>query len=365
MAIKIFKTREDLKKELRKRGLIFNDNELDRALINYNYFNLFNGFETLLLESKNPKKFDKVKLEDFIALYEFDKSFTSELSKCLSNIEEKLKACISHHFTAKYCSTINNTMQYTNKDNYMNPKENNATSSNYCRYHANYPFTKEQNKRIYNDFILFSLFDSNFLTKLIDKNDYIEVSFYTSPSYSAPSNVAKYKNYPNVAVPFWVAIGTLTFGEIIRLTHYLKDDVLEEVLKDFGFQLSKRAEFLNMLDFLLCLRNSCAHGFLVNRFRTPNKYKINSSLKTAFYLKPKNTGSPSSVLSLFDVIKIVSYFEDISVLKILLNKILLRNLISMGFKRGNKLNQKLLSRMGEKKYFKWRTIFSKNVKYIL
>lgn len=370
MGIKTFETRGNLKKNLKNRGLIFNDDKLDKALINYNYFNLFNGLESLFLESSNPKKFDKVKLEDFIDLYQFDKLFTSELFKYLNSIEGKLKSCISHHFTAKYCGTINDTMQYTNKDNYMDPQNSISSSNNYCRYHANYPFVNEQNSKIYNEFNNFSLFKPNFLTNLINNNDYIELNFYTSTSYSAPPNVVKYKvqngsDRIDVAVPFWVAIETLTLGEINRLLHYLKDGELEKVLLDFGVKLSKRAEFLNMLDFLLCLRNSCAHGFLINRFRTPAKYKINSSLKTVFSLKPKNTGSPSSVLSLFDVIKILSYFEDVSTLMCLLNKIIVRNYIFMGFKRGHNLNKKLLERMGQKSYIEWKRALSKKVKYIL
>ena len=130
MAIKNFETRANLKEKLRKRGLLFDDNELDEALIKYNYFNLFNGFESLLLSSSNPKKFDKVNLKDFIALYEFDKLFTSALFRHLNNIEEKLKSSISHHFSAKYCNSLNDTMQYTNKDNYMNPQEKNINHIN-------------------------------------------------------------------------------------------------------------------------------------------------------------------------------------------------------------------------------------------
>ena len=164
----------------------------------------------------------------------------------------------------------------------------------------------------------------------------------------------------DIAVPFWVAIGTLTFGEIIRLLHYLKDDVIREVLNDFDLKLSKRSE-------LLCLRNSCAHGFLINRFETPKKYKINSLLEKAFNLSPKSKsfGSPSSVLNLFDVIKILSYFENVSSLKKLLNKILFRNYIFMGIKKGRNLNKKLLDRMGSSYYPNWKKILSKNIKYIL
>jgi len=372
MAIKNFETRANLKEKLRKRGLLFNENELEKALIKYNYFNLFNGFESLLLSSSTPKKFDKVNLKDFIALYEFDKLFTSALFRHLNNVEEKLKSSISHHFSAKYCNSLNDTMQYTNKDNYMDPQEKNTNHINFCKYSSNYPFVNNQNTGIYYGFNDFYLFKPFFLTNLINNNDYIDKKFYTDSNYSAPNKVAKYQDQNkiicmDIAVPFWVAIGTLTFGEIIRLLHYLKDDVIREVLNDFDLKLSKRSEFLNMLDFLLCLRNSCAHGFLINRFETPKKYKINSLLEKAFSLSPKSkgSGSPSSVLNLFDVIKILSYFENVSSLKKLLNKILFRNYIFMGIKKGRNLNRKLLNRMGSSYYPNWRKILSKNIKYIL
>ena len=90
----------------------------------------------------------------------------------------------------------------------------------------------------------------------------------------------------NIAVPFWVAIETLTFGEILRLLHYLQDDVLKDVLNDFNLPLSKRAPFLNMIDILLCLRNNCAHTTLLNRFRTEKRYRINALLIASFSLTP-------------------------------------------------------------------------------
>lgn len=82
MGIKTFETRNSLKNKLRSRNLIFDDSELDKALISYNYFNLFNGLETIFLETASPKSYDKIKLNDFINLYQFDK-FIPFLQKIL------------------------------------------------------------------------------------------------------------------------------------------------------------------------------------------------------------------------------------------------------------------------------------------
>ena len=370
MSIKIFESRENLKNKLRNRGLEFDSNELDVILIKYNYFDLFNGFESLLLSSSQPKKYIGVKLKDFLNLYEFDELFTARILRYLNKFEKSLKSSISYHFTSVYCNTINDTMQYTNKENYMDPKETDINNIKYCRYSNNYPFLNYQNKKIYNEFDNFCLFKPYFLTNLVDKNDHIKISFYTDINYTAPSNVAIYRdthhnlNY-NTAVPFWVAIETLTFGEILRLLHYLKDEIMEKVLRDFKLSLSKRMIFLNIIDFLLCLRNSCAHNSLINRFRTPNKYKVNAFLVSIFNLKPSNTdNSQYSILKLFDVIKLLSYFEDISELKEILDDMINKNNTCLGFDRGNELNKRILKRMGCEDYLLWEKLFLKKLEYM-
>lgn len=366
MSIKTFETRNSLKQKLRSRNLVFNDKELDEVLISYNYFNLFNGLETIFLESSSPKVYYKIKLHDFINLYQFDKDVCSILSTCLDSVEEKLKSSISYHFCKKHCSSLHNTMQYTNKEHYMDPANNIPGTPTYCRYSSTYPFKNYQNHDIYHKFNEFCLFKPYFLSNLVNRNDHIDVSFYQSGSYSAPSGVAIYKDnagvfHPHVAVPFWVAIETLTFGEILRLLHYLQDDVMADVLKDFHLTLSKRTPFLNMIDFLLCLRNNCAHTTLINRFRTQEKYQINSLLISSFSLKPKKV---SSVLKLYDVIKILSFFTDVSALKKPFKVLKFKIYISMGINKGSKTYNKILDRMGCKNYNDWIKILS-NIKYSL
>ena len=69
MGIKTFETRNSLKNKLHSRNLIFSENKLDEILISHNYFNLFNGLETILLESSSHKLYNKVKLTYFINIY--------------------------------------------------------------------------------------------------------------------------------------------------------------------------------------------------------------------------------------------------------------------------------------------------------
>lgn len=371
MAIKIFLSRENLKNRLKSRGLKFDNDELNKVLIKQNYYSLFNGFENLLLDTLKPKRYKNVTLEDFKALCSFDKKFSNIIFSKLSKVEEALKTSIAYHFTKRHCTTLNNTMQYTNKSNFMDPSDSIVSSDTYCPYSQNYPFVNEQNKKIYNNFTDFILFKPYYLTNLIDRNDHIEMKFYQSKSYVAPTNVAVYRDchknvYKDIAVPFWVSIETITFGELVRLVHYLQDDVLGDVLSDFNLKKSKRSEFLNMLDFLLCLRNSCAHTSLINRFTTPTCYKVNTNIVKSFSLNPqKHYGYQYSKLSLFDVLKILGYFESLTELKQLLKKFFYSNNRRMGYSAGNILNQKLLKRMGSSDYGQWKKVLTGKMQYTL
>lgn len=356
MSIKIYQSQDEIIKKLQDRGLKFDENNISEVLKKYNYFNLINGIENIFLSSNKPKEFKNVSLDDFVNIYLFDKKLSISILELIYAVEEKLKTSISNHVSAQYCSTLENTMQYTNKNNFMDPKDFNPNSNTYCRYSKNYPFTNYQYKKYYNDFENFILFKPYYLTNLINQNDFIDISFYTDKSYIAPIDVAIYrdfnKNYnKNVAVPLWVAILTLTFGQTVRFTHYLKDEVMEKVVKDFGLELSKRNQFLNILDFILLLRNSCAHNRLIYRFETNRNTYINSLLIRAFKLSPKNISrDKSSILSLKDVLKILNFFIDISKLKQIFDTILTSNIKNMGKTKASEINNRLLHQMGFKNY---------------
>lgn len=360
MGIKTFETRTNLLIKLKNRGLEFDEEDLKKVLIKYNYFELFNGIETLLLNNKNPKIYKGVNLKDFVNIYKFDKKFSAEVLSILNHVEERLKASVAYHFAETYCSNLNNTMQYTNKNNYMDPADNNRSSQTYCAFSASYPFHNNQNFFIYREFSNFVLFRNDFLNKLIDHNEHINTTFYQDNSYRPPANVQIHNNL-NVAVPLWVAIETLDFGKLIRFLHYLKIPVLDKVMKDFSITNSHRVEFLNMLDFLLNLRNHCAHNSLIQRYRSPFKYKICNQLLTTFNLKPKNN---NSCLKLYDTLKILSFFEDISILKTHLSNILKLNISSMGNLKGKMTNSLLLKRMGCENYDDW-IIMLNGMSYVL
>lgn len=356
MAIKKSEDRNSLKQKLLDRNLQFEETELDEALVKYNYFNLINGIESILLSSQNPKYFNKVTLDDFIAIYKFNKNLSAAILDLLNNIESKLKNSVSYHFTQAHCQMINDTMNYTLSSNYTDPQTG--------TYSQHYPFVNYQNKKIYNEFDKFILFKENYLKILVERNDHNNHQFYSDPSYH-PSNtgVSIYSEHPNVAVPFWVAIETMTLGQVLRLLHYLEDNVLKEVMADFNMTLFHRNEFLNMFDIITSLRNCCAHGRLVYRYQSPKSVKLNMGLVSLFQLTPSETGLQPSVLSLFDALKIVNYFESTKPLKKHINSIIYRN--NKHFKSPDfDLNTRLLTKMGEPSLKEWKKFIFTESKFI-
>ena len=222
MTVKEFSDRDDIESLLFKRKLIFSSDELQKVLKNNNYFNFFNGFESLLLYQRSPKLFKGETLSDFIRLNNFDKELSKEILSLTKTIESKLKNSIAYHFSWKYCKTIPKTMEYSNMQNFLDPKNV-----------SNYPFRNAQNWNICNKFDEFYLFDESFSRKLMNNNDHIAYSIYSHNN--------------KVLIPFWVAIETLEFGAVIRLLHYLDREVMQAVMKDFNLPISDRFTFLNMI----------------------------------------------------------------------------------------------------------------------
>ena len=60
MAIKTFLSRESLKNRLKSRGLTFKDDELNKVLVEQNYYSLFNGFQNLFIDTLHPKTYKNI-----------------------------------------------------------------------------------------------------------------------------------------------------------------------------------------------------------------------------------------------------------------------------------------------------------------
>lgn len=352
MGIKPSKSRQNLIDNLEHRLLNISDNEKSlQILTNLNYFQVVNGLENIFLTTNHPKKFSKVSISDFERLYYDSKKIAIAISRVLDDFEERLKSSISYHFSQAYCIDINDTMQYTNKNNYRDDSEFDGyplNSEQYSKIIQTFKATENKNK--------FLFFQPWFLTKLVHKNDHIDPSFYRDTQYTAPNDVMNYQYDYHVAVPLWVAIETLSFGSLLYLCHYLKDGEMSNVLNDFGLTANDRIIFLNALDVLKELRNHIAHGNLLLRFQTPAYIKFTNDFVNQFELKPKSRGTIgdnrrvayASKIYLYDSLKVLHHFDSTKTVVKQFKKMFYHNMKNM--KNGEIYNDRILKAIDAPSY---------------
>ncbi|PES73516.1 hypothetical protein CN505_27225 [Bacillus cereus] len=274
---KLFRSIDEQVKLLKGRGLIINDEPLaKKMLLERNYFDLINGFETLLLvDSKAAeKKYQNKYFEDFISLYDFDKKLSSSVMAVISDFEIRLKSSISYHFCEKFCQTEADALKYTDIANY---NYNSGDTKFYSRHFTTHSLFTIDNNGL--DFIART------------QKNYSYTNAYTNP-------------------PFWVTIKVFTLHEILGIVYNLDRDVLRAVLSDFNLPLGDKEVFINSIEITKFMRNSCAHFELTNRFRTPSSTRINRKLQRELQL---NTVSSSNFsLRLFDSLKVLKKYQNIS-----------------------------------------------------
>ncbi|OMF30059.1 hypothetical protein BK133_16960 [Paenibacillus sp. FSL H8-0548] len=366
MPVKPFKSTSEQYDLLISRGLRIKDKDFFIKYINENnYFNVINGNEDLLLidPGGNNKFYGTASFNDFVRLHKFDKTLTNQVLSILHDFETKLKTSIARHFTESFCRTPSNTMQYTNKHNFLDLP--NIFSTSYPLYH-------DQNKSIidkYNDFLLFK---PNFINTLVRCNDFINVNIFSTPfnQYTPPQGCASFvERNRHIVVPLWVVIETFDFGTLQRFCHYANRAVMEKVLNDFGLKYSDRDLFLNSLDIIREFRNKCAHFSLINRFSTSSSIKILPVLVSRLNLSPAqkarriyvngkgNVNKNAAILNLYDTLNVLGMYADLSRLKKPLQKIIYSN--NKYFqKKTYDLNTRLLQRMGNVNYRDWKLLFS-------
>ena len=317
---------------LRKRKLIIrNEKEAKRHLLEKNYFDLINGFETLLLtDSKaNNKEYNGVYLEDFLFLHNFDKKMNLEILKILDRIEIRLKTSMAHRFCEKHFLTATDSACYIDINNYTDPRSNHLSLPKDVGYniskHRIFQTTIPFNGKTYSNFIDFC------------KAKYSYISTYDDP-------------------PFWVTIKVLEFGALFKLLLGFERDVFEKVIEDMGMKYTDKQKFINSIRIFIELRNTCAHFQLVNRFRTPNNLKIDGGLINDLGLRTKiNTAGISTYyeIRLYDTLLVLSQFESLKEIRKLIKDFYFKRCNS---KREKKLMLKIFERMGREKLSDWSKI---------
>ncbi len=314
---KDFKTIEEQISGLDGRKLKFrNRKKATEILKKYNYFDVINGFESILLKKNSPVKlYEGVYFEDFVDLFFFDMKLKRYTLFKIFDIESRLRTSIAYNFASEYCCTATDTMNYIDPKYYKAPNPSDKHMSN-----------------IFSSFDLFrpTLYFPNgkvkkksFIDQLKEEKDY--VNQYINP-------------------PFWVVIKSLPLGSLYYTFVFLDDVVKEKVLEDFGLELKDADAFEQALFILKEVRNQCAHLELITRFRLKRKSSLNN-----FQDITVKGGLSHGKLNYLDVMKIFKLFGKIDDIK----NVIVRFYCKMMIKGRKKIADKALSMMGRKKLFVW------------
>jgi abortive infection bacteriophage resistance protein len=241
---KEFKTIDEQISILRIRGLKFkNEKKAAKILSQYNYFDVINGFESILLKKNvSNKEYENVYFEDFRDLFFFDMKLKKYTLFKIFDVEARLRTSIAYNFAATHCRTTADTLNYLNPAYYNAPP---ATDTNMInRFHS------------------FDLFR----TTQYWPNGHVK-------SRSFIDDLKRDKEYAKqyTAPPFWVAIKALPLGSLYYTFVFLDDVVKEKVLSNFGLALTDANAFEQALFVLKEMRNQCAHLELITRFKMKSR----------------------------------------------------------------------------------------------
>lgn len=302
---------------LKARNLKFhNEKKAYQLLKKYNYFDVINGFESILLDKATPKNYTDIYFEDFIELYTFDMKLKVHTLSKIFDFESHLRTSISYNFCNAHCTTLPDTLNYTKKIYYNNPDPT--------------------NKYLINKFREFELF----------KKTYIDSSGKKVPGFiDTLKNKKDYaKSYCHP--PFWIAIKSLPLGSLYFTFVFLESSIKSSVLKDFDS--TDTNAFIQSIHILKEMRNQCAHLELISRFSLIRSANLNNYSDITRIAKL----SATKKLNYMDVLKILKLYGSIWSLK----KEIINFYIHMMLHGRKKIAIKVLGKMGNQNIFKWMSL---------
>lgn len=319
MATKNFKSIEEQISLLKSRHLLFeNENLAKEVLRKYNYFDIINGTEDILLSSRNPKIYDNVFFEDFYEIYQFDFKLKSLTLAKILEIEARLKTSISYNFSKTFCTDPRNLLRYTDRTCYQYPQN-----------------TSHALQQVFNQFELFRQ------TKIV--NGQLQLGFIDKKKTD--------KNYINAyrRPPFWVIIKDFTFGTLYYTYCFQKDNVKQDILNDFSLRIQDDKAFEQSLLILKKARNNCAHLELISRFKVScsSKPDVNyyNDIKNKLCIQTRN-------IEYIHLLKILNLFCDIKEIKDFIYSFYLNMYLNRRFE----IVRRVLKRMGEENIDKWMSL---------
>ncbi|MFS9317672.1 Abi family protein [Streptococcus parasanguinis] len=392
---KEFKTIEEQILIQRDRNLKITDEPgMESFIQQKNYFNSINGFETIFLETSNPKKYMKrVSFKDFERIYTLDRNIAKYLFQEIEKIEVELKSRIAYEFSKVHCNSgIASNLNYLDINCYVLPIAHNRNSfTEYFYTHGNnrktHSFFREHNISAKIKDVIFTgkispsrngyynlEGDFDGIVDDLKKNQYrgrFSIKISNTPSYisslSGSMNVTiQIKNiegrffelsysdfckikYPYISSyktpPLWVIIDTLMLNDLLVLFQGLDIAIQNKIMSEMGFDSSisgSREKFVNACEILRELRNQLAHFGLITRYRTGNSILINRLFISDLLLTPKRN---NRVLKFYQSLKILNSFNRFSLKRIdrAIQSYYLKNMLLLKFD----INKNFFNRIGK------------------
>lgn len=248
--VKAFKNIEQQIDILKKRGLIFDDEEFAKdKLLETNYYNTINGYKRLFVtvDSSGNEIFKRdSRYEELYYLSEFDRSMRSVYLENILKIENKLKTLIAYYFSEEY-----------GYDNYLK-------IDNFETLRGTANSEDAIKKRITSIQYLISSIQKE-IADSINKKDYIN-HYIMKHGY----------------VPLWVLVNALSLGTISKFYELMKQPLRVKVAKKFNINENDLRIYIKVLAFW---RNLCAHDERLYDSKSTNtvslpdtKYHVNLNL---------------------------------------------------------------------------------------
>jgi putative uncharacterized protein gbs1223 len=387
---KFFKSLDEQLRLQEERGLKINDPlGFKKYLLENNYFNIINGFETLFLKSSQPKQYyEEISTEDFRSIFELDRKISLFLFEDFSKIEMKFSTSIAYRLTESYNERSRMTQGsdndfFMNKENYPNHNGSEDLRAEYFDRHKffrtsfprrnvavnNINFTG-QVFRVNGELCFEGTFTGSF--KGLNRNSF-QGKFYVSGLDNSDSilegnyedfcipedttgkmNCSNYSDFCKIEYPYiskyehpplWVIINTLTLNELNILYWGLELDVKNKIIEDVGYRwvspFSKTDEFMSYLEVMRECRNVIAHFGLITRLRTRRNLTINRSLVDSLSLQTFNGGN--RIVCFWDILKILCQVDSVDGKRIkkLISNYLLKNMTE----NKNTINKNFLDRI--------------------
>ena len=261
--VKDFLTIEQLIENIKNKGILINDEEKLKDILENNNYYFITGYKDPFKNDDSYK--ENVYFEDIFTLYQFDKKLKLTLAEILFEIEQKVKTVFSNNFCKRF--------GYKDID-LVNP--NNYDSSSKYLYQC--------------------------ITKLNNQIAW----------FGKESTAIEYYRKEYSFTPVWVLIKVLTFGMvrdlILNSDSAAKGVISQKIVNDDTLKFS---EVKNMLEILINIRNCCCHDDKLYGFIHRKVHILNTPYHLHFDLEKNESGEYlQGKKDLFAVLICIKYFAN-------------------------------------------------------